>query len=525
MQTKTLQAWQDAERLLANREHGAAKAAYDALLQVPELASMAHLRLSLIASAEGRHRDSIGHAIEAYERRLPDADLLGLISKRLMTVGEMKAAMDCASSPQVLGMRHPATLAELGKMMSDHDQPEMALLLLQKARHLGLDSAAMRYLIGLSQGYMGDVDSAQHELSQSLQSDPDFARAARALSKLKKQTASSNHVPQLQASLARIGVEHADAPLLHYALFKELDDLGDTAAAWQALSDGMRLRRKQISYDIAAEQALFDQLHGITGHVEKESSEFPGPTPIFIVGMPRSGTTLLERILGSHDAVADAGELRDFTLQLRWVCSRAGGMHLDLDLAQRASNIDWPLLGERYLTHTQWRAKGRAFYTDKLPTNFLNIGYIARALPQAKILHMVREPMDTCFSNLKELFAGAYPHSYDQIEMADHFRRYRRLMEHWHAQFPGRILDVHYEDLVADPGISARRVLDFCGLAWDEAVLSIEGRSGVVATASSAQVREPIHQRFLGQWRRYAEYLEPLHQQLNQDMQEAYRPS
>jgi tetratricopeptide (TPR) repeat protein len=386
--------------------------------------------------------------------------------------------------------------------------------LLERARALGVDSAAIHYLIGFSQTQLGDMATAETELENCLKANPDFALAARALSKLKKQTTADNHVERLRASIARTGPGHEDAALLQYALFKELDDIGERDAAWQALDEGMRLRRRQVNHDAAAEQSLFEYLRGVGGQSEQDAEETAGPLPIFIVGMPRSGTTLLERILGAHAQVADAGELRDVLTQLRWMCDRAGPPHLDLDLAQRAENIDWSELGGRYLGHTRWRAQGRAFYTDKLPANFMHVGYIARALPRAPILHMVRDPMDTCFSNLKEHFANAYHHSYDQLEMADHYHQYRQLMAHWHARFPGRILDVHYADLVVDPERVARDVLAFCGLPWQDGIVDIDRRSGPVATASATQVREPIHQRFVEQWRRYESQLAPMRERL-----------
>lgn len=514
MQPQNLKAWQSAERLLSARQHDAARTIYEQLLSDPALAAMARLRLSIIASAGRRYREAVEHALGAYETRLPDPDLLELVCKRLITFNEMEAAIECASSDAVLETRNVATLAELGKLMSDHGFPELALELLGRARRLGLDSPALRYLIGLCQLETGKIDAAEAELTRSLEADADFARAARALSKLQKQTSSSNHVGQLRASIARIGEVHPDAPLLYYALFKELDDLGEVDQAWSALSTGMRLRRRQINHDALGEAALFEYLHGLKGEGEVAVQTDGLPSPIFIVGMPRSGTTMLDRIVGGHDDVASAGELRDLVSQMRWLCDRGGSPNLDLDLARHAAALDWSQLGRRYLEHTRWRAGGRKFYTDKFPANFINIGYIARAIPSARILHMVRDPMDTCFSNLKELFASAYPHSYDQTEMADHFLRYQRLMQHWREQFPGRILDVNYDALVHDPERVAREVLGFCGLPWDHGVLALERHGGAVTTASATQVREPIHKRFVGQWRRYENYLQPLRDRL-----------
>src|SRR5690606_5761475 len=251
---------------------------------------------------------------------------------------------------------------------------------------------------------------------------------------------------QPRESIDRRGDGDPEAPLLYYTLFAELDRRDQVAPAWDALARGMALRRRQTRYDAAADAALFVYLEELL--VCAATGEGAGgPRPVFIVGMPRSGTTLLERMLGNHFDIADAGELNDLVRQLRYLCDQAGPPKLDLTLAQRAEGVDFAELGRRYLAHTQWRAQGKAVYTDKMPPNFLNVSYIVRALPQARILHMVRGPMDTCFSNFKEWFAGAYPHSYQQEEMAEHFLRYRRLMAHWRTQYPDRILDVRYDEL------------------------------------------------------------------------------
>lgn len=507
--------FQRAEYLLNQRDLVAARQAYEALLVCRELASLSHLRLSLIASTSRRYRDSVDHAINAYAARLPDADLLEMICKRLLTVGEMQLAVACAQEPALLQSESPAVTAEIGKLMSDAFQPELALRLLGRSRANGLDTPAVRYLIGISRMYAGDIDTAEAELESCLHADQDFAPAHWAVSKLRRQRSDSHHVDRLRAAITRCSSGRpADLPLLYYSLFKELDDIGDTGQAWLALSTGMRLRRKLVRYDTDAEQRLFDHLNELSVPLPSNPPPHEGAVPIFIIGMPRSGTTLLERILGGHPDIADAGELHDLVSQLRWVCDQAGAPYLDQALAERAEQADWPQLGRRYLAHTQWRARGRAFFTDKMPANFTNVSYVLRAMPNARILHMSRNPMDTCFSNLKELFAGPYPHSYDLIEMADHYRRYRRLMAHWHALFPGRILDVQYADLAADPERIGREVLAFCGLSWKEGLAAIEKRTDVTTTASALQVREPIHTRFIGQWYRYAEYLEPMRERL-----------
>ncbi|WP_051412435.1 sulfotransferase [Pseudoxanthomonas sp. J35] len=510
MQVQSIEAWRRAEAAARNGA-AAARAAFAGLLARPELELPARLRLSALDLGQGALRDATAQVLAA--ARLPESDpgLLLELARRLFDLGEVEAGLECLRRPVVAASREPGVHAAAGRMLSDLSFYDLALERLEHAHRLGLRDLRLDYAIGLARMYCGALEPAEEALEQCLRADPDYLPALRLLSTLRRQTPERNHVDRLRASLARLGEGHAFAPLAHYALFKELDDLGDTAAAWQHLEQGMRTRRVQLAYDEQAEVELFRVLQQLPfGDVPAAAPEPGTPAPVFVVGMPRSGTTLLERMLAAHPAVADAGELRDFTCQLRWCTDRLGGPHPDAALARAAAGLDPRLLGARYLEHTAWRAHGRDRYIDKLPANFLVAGLIAAALPQARIVHMARDPMDSCFSNLKALFADAYPHSYSQAEMARHYLRYRALMAHWDRRFPGRILEVRYEALVADPEAEARRVLAFCGLQWCDEVLGEGGRKGMVGTASTVQVREPIHRRYLGQWRRYAAKLMPM---------------
>jgi tetratricopeptide (TPR) repeat protein len=497
---QNLMAWQRAERLLSGRDFEAARQQYLPLLADPELRPLARLRLSLVSGAQGRYRDAVDEALAAFEARQPEPELLELIAKRLFSLGELQAAIACATDPAMLRTRSISTLAELGKLLSDHGFPGDALQLLRRARGLGLNTPMLGYLIGLCLMYAGEADEAEFEFKDCLRMEPGMPLALWALGKLRLRHGGEDRLRQLHDSIQRRGDADPEAPLLYYTLFSELDRLDQVEPAWEALEQGMRLRWKQMHYDPDEEQELFAHLGSVRAPAATGEGQ-DGPRPVFIIGMPRSGTTLLERILGSHPDVADAGELTDLVRQLRWMCDLPGQSKLDLALARRAEDIDFAELGRRYLAHTQWRAQGKPVYTDKMPPNFLNVSYIARALPQARILHMVRGPMDTCFSNLKEWFAGAYPHSYDQVEMADHFVRYRGLMAHWRAQYPELILDVRYDELVTDPEKVLREAMDFCGLPRQEGLAAADTRGGV-------------HDRCLNRWRRYEAYLGPLKERL-----------
>ena len=195
--------------------------------------------------------------------------------------------------------------------------------------------------------------------------------------------------------------------------------------------------------------------------LKPEAATHKGPQPIFIIGMMRSGTTLLDRMLSNHSKVASAGELDAFGLQLRWIADHR--TTLDDVVLQRAADLDYAELGKRYLEQTQWRTADKAFFIDKLPRNWMLAGLIRRALPQARILHMVREPMALCFSNYRALFSERYPYTYDLGALASYHRQYVRVMAHWHQAMPGQILDVAYADLVRTPSRRRARHWLFAG--------------------------------------------------------------
>ncbi|MEO5565739.1 MAG: sulfotransferase [Luteimonas sp.] len=239
--------------------------------------------------------------------------------------------------------------------------------------------------------------------------------------------------------------------------------------------------------------------------------------PVFIVGMPRTGTTVLERILGGHPQVADAGELNDFQHAASQASNRFIRLPLGLDDIAALASVDPQVIGTNYLERTAWRYVGRTRLIDKNPQNAFAAGLIATALPQARILCLVRDPVDACFSNLKELFApGAYAYSYDLQEVADHYARFRRLVDHLRSSHPEQFLVVDYENLVADPVQVTEAVLRFCGLPPEPECVDITSNLSPSSTASSSQVRQPIHARAVGAWRNYRHYLQPMIERLHE---------
>lgn len=322
---------------------------------------------------------------------------------------------------------------------------------------------------------------------------------------------------QAEAALARIRPLLArSAPgsearaYLAYAAHNHLHRLQRYDLSWEALESGMQAKTRSTPYDARVQQ-LFEALHALPLPSLAEAAPRDGdPRPIFIIGMHRSGTTLLERLLAGHSTVTDGGETYTFTAQICQATDHHCAGVIDAVALARLDSVDWQSVGEGFRTYARWRAGGRAALTEKLPSNFLNIGLIARALPEARFLHMRRDPMDTCFSNLRTFFGHAATYSYDQQQLAGYFLQYRGLMTHWHEQLPGRILDIDYAALVEDPEAQMRRAMTFCKLDFEPDAMDVARHGGSVATASMADVRSGISKDRGGAWKPYAAHLQPL---------------
>ena len=358
--------------------------------------------------------------------------------------------------------------------------------------------------------YLGRMEEAKASFERCIQRAPEIGQAHWFLAHVGRATADGNHVDRLRRALETPGLSATDRTSFAYALHKELDDLGDHAAAWDALQQACVAKRGTLKYAAADSRALVDALVAMPAAMPAADVPVAGKTPIFIVGMHRSGTTLLEQLLDASPQVRGVGELYDFTSAMRHAADHHCKGVIDPVIVRRAAGIDFADVGRRYLDGMAWRLGEERFFTDKLPSNFLNIGFICRALPQARILHMVRDPVETCFSNLRELFSDANPYSYDQSELADYFIQYRRLMAHWHDVYPGRILDVDYAELTRDPETVMRKVAAFCGIDYTDAMRDPRSSTRAVATASAVQVRDRVIRREVPKWAPYAGQLEPL---------------
>lgn len=516
---------QRAQQHISAEQLPEAQTTLESLLRLDPLDTEACIDLAEVMFMRGQLRASSRPLLQALQCLPTDAPLIIRLVQHLLARGEILAARDCLDFLSQAPNPPPELLVAQAQLRFSTGEIPIAKALMDRAMRAGADSPGDHHLYAMLLQFSGKLDQACDVLEKCLQRWPHFGDAAMVLVNLRKQKPDSNRLDFVWEQLRRLPEDSHDQndkfvrAEFEYALFKILDDLGRHDEAWPALARCNALMHEINPYDGDGGAAVVKALTSmpeVIGNADHTSMpRFEGPTPIFIVGLPRSGTTLLDRMLSSHSAVTSAGEIIDFWRQLHWVAdvppARTAGL---LKVIKRSPDIDFAELGARYLKQTQWRAQGRQYYIDKLPGNIQMVAFIRRALPHAPILHMVRDPMDTCFSNFKAMFGNTSSYSYDLQALAQHYGQYVRVAKHWRARIPHAMLDVSYASLVRDPETTMRQVVAHCGLEMEESCLKPELNAAPVATPSNAQVRESIHTRGLDQWRHYAKHLEPLRQAL-----------
>jgi cytochrome c-type biogenesis protein CcmH/NrfG len=365
--------------------------------------------------------------------------------------------------------------------------------------------------------YHGETADAEAALRDIIAIDENNPQAHWVLASVRKATDRA-HIEEMRTLLT----SHKQHPRLeafyHYAIGKELEDLQAWDEAFAAFHRGANVRRQTVEYDEAAEIEMFEFLEEryTASWVDDGSAGHDTAAPIFVLGQPRTGTTLIERIITSHSQVHSAGELQQFGLAVRRLSEHSDPRRFSKQLFAAALDLDCGRVGAVYMESTRRVQGDKPRFVDKLPQNYFYIPMILKALPNARIVHLTRDPMDACFASYKQLFADAYLHSYDLEEMARHHCRYRRLMDVWRERFPDRFLDISYEDTVSDLEPNARRLIAFLGLPWEDACLRFHEQKQAVSTASAVQVREPAHTRSIGRWRKYEDQLQPMRNILEQ---------
>ncbi len=482
----------------------------DGIPAAPERLARHLIETSYAEALAGRYRASRTAALLTFTLDPRDVDVRRQLAARLRTTNDVPQLLKLIRASGPLARIPIPLLLGYAAQLSYLNMQQQALEYLDEARRGDPDYPPTLLSRGQVLTYLGRTDAARAEFERCIAIAPQLGQAHWFLSHVRRATPTDNRIARLRDALARASLPAQEEASLAFALHKELDDLGEVEGAWQALLRACAAKRSTLRYSLEETRRLVDALVSMPPLAPSRAGADDGRVPVFIVGMHRSGTTLLEQLLDASPQVQGIGEMYDFTCAMRHATDHPCRGVIDRTLVERAASADFSAVGRRYLDGLAWRLDARPFFTDKLPTNFLNLGFICAALPQARILHLRRDPMETCFSNLRELFSDANAHSYDQVELADYCLQYQRLMAHWHDRHPGRILDVDYAQLTADTAGTVRQVAAFCGIDYLDEMSDPRSSRRAVATASAVQVRDGVVRRETPKWVPYAPWLGPL---------------
>lgn len=512
--------WQLGQQHEAEGALDAARDAYKEILAGSPRQIMVQVRLSELEQRAGRYRAAREHAVQAATTIAQTQRWEGLafVTANLLVFDERHIVLDLIRQAHWTDPRVITQSAVLSQQLWLCGDEEGALRMIDIAARRVVPDHRLAYSRGAALQQLGRLEQATEAFEESIRISPDFPVAHWSLAYHLPSDPPGARVDRIRGALRREGGQ-LERAMLHYALFKELDDAGQPDLAWPELEAGAAIMRGLHGYSALAFKTDVEAMLSAPANTPPAAANVQGTrTPIFIVGMPRTGTTLLSRIIGAHPAVADAGELNALEHAIGEGLDRFVELPTPAETVATLRDMDPAIVSGAYMRRTSGYYRGGATHLiDKNPMNVFAADTIARTMPNARILCLSRGAMDTCYSNLVQLFQnGAFAYSYDQRQLAERYATFRRVVEHWKAQLPANFLEVSYESLVEDPVATSQQVMAFCGLDFSPAYVDITQNTSPSATASKTQIREPIHTQALGKWRRYEERLQPLVSRLHE---------
>lgn len=455
---------------------------------------------------------SFSKAVALMERaimREQNAEYFAHIAKCYAMMGRANDCFAMVEKTKTYDIKNALTLDTIGVAFSRLGNHATAIEYFQRAIALK-PSANFYYNLGASHTFAGDFKAARSAYESAIDHRPLFHQAHSSLTHLGGVDKENNHIERLLGVLSQ--VSHVDAKLhISHALQREYEAIGEPQTGFDYLQQAKVSKQQSSGYQFEHDAQMFAQIRQCFAKRDEHHSNIDAE-PIFVVGMPRSGTTLIERVLTNNAEVKSAGELQEIGLALKQIAATDGRYILDPATIQSAKEMDLTSLGQRYLDLIQHLIKPGERFVDKMPLNVLYGGLIAQALPKAKIVCVIRNGMDTVWGNYKQLFSltdGYYNYSYDLETTAQYYCQFVALAEFWHSQFPEQFHIVRYDDFVQQPEVLGKQMVEFCGLTFEPEMLDITRNTSAVATASSVQVRSQINTRSIGQWRKYESQLQP----------------
>ncbi len=452
-----------------------------------------------------------GRALAASERALalgnPEPALLVQRIRCLHATGQSASARAELASAERAVSTHPHLLHELGNACAAMGEQEDALRLMASAATKLPNDPSLAYNMAAVLRYLGRFPEAEACLNRAIRHAPQDMEAYLARSQLRTQTAENHHLDELKTVLSGPMPNWSGEVQIRYALAKELEDVEQFAESFVHLHAGATLRRKHLRYDVAEDIAAMGRIreHFDARYLASAQPSATESGAIFVFGLPRSGTTLVDRILSSHPQVTSLGELNEFPAS---VIACAGGPSIPKQaLIARAARGRAADIGNAYLSRLRTHPSKTPRFIDKLPMNYLYAGLIAAAFPDARLIHVRRHPMANAYGMFKTLFNQGYPFSYDLDELARYIAAYLRLMSHWRQLLGQRLVAIDYEALVTDQETQTKSLLVACGLPWHAACLAPHHNAAPSSTQSAVQVRHPIYAGAVNHWRHFEQEL------------------
>lgn len=497
-------------------EWAAAAEAAEACRRAHPSASSGWLLGSYVALQAGQNAEALRLIDERLAVDSTDVRCLLQRAESLLALGRKEEALEAAEAAADAPGGGAAALDAVGTFYVYADEHARARAAYDRALAVAPGDALLLTRRALLHRYLGDFEAAGKDYDAVLAENPGHAEALKGRAELRRQSADTNAIPGMEAALAAGPASTEDAVTLHFALAKSYHDLGDHTASWRHLLAGNGMERSRLKYDAGLDRAVIERIIRGFPAVEPVWPDCTGERPIFIVGLPRTGTTLVERILGSHSRAHAAGEALALSEAISATIERKRSVAaLDwLGFAEALGGLEGETLAHEYLARMRLRRGAKPRFIDKQTLNFYYCALILRAFPQARIVHLTRHPLAACYAIFKTRFPGTFPFSYQLEELGDYYVGYRLLMAHWHRVLPGRILDLAYEDIVTCQEATTRRLLEYVDLDFEPACLEFHRNPRASMTASSVQVRQPIYEGSLNQWRAYATGLQPLRERL-----------
>lgn len=462
------------------------------------------LRSAVGLVRSGRPLEALPFLSSAIANRISVSPLHTLHLEALISAGLRREALAALNAALALEQSSADAVDGLAFFARQLDQHELSQQLYQRATQMAPADAQLWYNLATSERTIGELGRSAAACAMALKLDPSYRPAVLLRSEVARATGAANNVADIKSRIAT-GGDVPEQMFLYYALGKELHELGDFDEAFEAFAQGAGIRRRSLRYDVSQDErkiARIAEAYG-TNKYPLPSQTVPG-RHIFIVGLPRSGTTLTERILGGLRNVRSNNETNNLSIALMRAAPSVGG-----DVFTRAARAD-PVAVAREYESLALIDDFAGSVIEKLPFNYLYVGAILHAFPTAPIVWVRRNPIDSCFAMFRTLFGAAYPFSYDFADLARYFAAYMGLMRHWERMFPDQLIPVDYEQLVAEPDLVGQRLAKRCGLDWTNQALDISLNRSASLTASASQVRDGIYASSSRMWRRYEQHLAPL---------------